>query len=290
MTAQRFTVEMVRDAVAQVATELQDRFAVRFVVLFGSVATGEGGPMSDVDLAVFIDPQRPRDLEVELAIGVLLTNALQTDDVDVIILNDANPALKFNAVRKGILLLCIDEGEHEDFVIRAASEFYDYKEFLDRQYEFAKSFLRAYPKMSDAELQARVVMLTEALGRLNNLRHYSKKDFLGDFRNSDAALRNLQIVIEALTDIANYLLKRRGTEIPTTRAMTFERLCDLGLLDESLRDKLVQMARFRNLIVHGYAFIDFLGVYEILQTEVDLLGDVADELIHSIGSFAGSSK
>lgn len=61
--------------------------------------------------------------------------------------------------------------------------------------------------MSDVELQARIVHLTEALTRLEKLQQYSKEEFLSDFRTSDAALRNFQIAIEALTDIANYLLK-----------------------------------------------------------------------------------
>ncbi len=84
--------------------------------------------------------------------------------------------------------------------------------------------------MSDAELQVRMLRLTEALKRFKQLRHYSKKEFLSDFRNSDATLHNLQNTIGALTDIANYLLKRMGAEIPTTRAMIFERLCDLEFL------------------------------------------------------------
>ncbi len=141
MSASRFTIEAVRDAVERVAEELQRRFGIRFVLLFGSLATGDGGPVSDVDLAFFINPKLPHDLDTELGIGVLLSKALQTDDVDVVILNNANPVLKFNAVQKGVLLFCVDEGEYEDFVIRTASEFYDYQEFLDQQYEDVKRSL-----------------------------------------------------------------------------------------------------------------------------------------------------
>ena len=98
--------------------------------------------------------------------------------------------------------------------------------------------------MSDVEFQARIVHLTAALTRLEKLQQYSQEEFLSDFRTSDAALLNFQIAIETLTSIANYLLKRISREIPATRAMIFERLCDLGILDESLRSKLDQMTCF----------------------------------------------
>ncbi|MHA1770016.1 MAG: type VII toxin-antitoxin system MntA family adenylyltransferase antitoxin [Candidatus Thorarchaeota archaeon] len=141
MTTQQFTVETVREAVAQVAEELHQRFGVRFILLFGSAAAGESGPLSDVDLAVYMNPQRPRHFDVELTIGSLLTKALQTDDVDVIFLNDVIPPVKFNAIQRGVLLFCVDKGEYEDFCVRAASDFYDYQEFIDKQYESAKEFL-----------------------------------------------------------------------------------------------------------------------------------------------------
>ena len=139
-----FTKEEIQTAVAEVAEELHRRYSVRFILLFGSVSTGKTSPLSDVDLGVFLDPDAPRGLDVELAIGSMLERALDTDELDVVILNDASPALKFNAMRGGTLRFCVDEGEYEDFCIRTASEFYDYSEFLDRQFKTAKEYLRRW--------------------------------------------------------------------------------------------------------------------------------------------------
>ncbi len=135
--------------------------------------------------------------------------------------------------------------------------------------------------MSDTELKSRVLVLVESLRRLQQLKGYSEQEFLADFKISDAALRNLQISIEALTDIANYLLKRAGIEIPTTRTRVFEKLCESGILDDSLRDKLVQMARFRDLLVHGYAAIDLRRVHKILREETPFLESAAETLMES---------
>ena len=133
--------------------------------------------------------------------------------------------------------------------------------------------------MSDAELRSRVLMLLSSIKKLQQLATYSKQEFLADFKISDAVLRNLQISIEALIDIGNYILKRIGREIPMTRAEVFERLCEAGILDSSRQNHLVQIARFRNLLVHGHVAINLERVYQILQEEIGFIETVANQLV-----------
>jgi uncharacterized protein YutE (UPF0331/DUF86 family) len=139
--------------------------------------------------------------------------------------------------------------------------------------------------MSDSELKSRVIYLHDALRKLSDLRKTTRKEFLGDYRISDAALRNLQLVIESLTDIGNYILKRGGHKVPETRVEVFELLCRNAYLDPQLEQNLVLMSRFRNLLVHGYAAIDLAQVYIILQSRFDLLKQVATKLIEVTESF-----
>jgi len=139
--------------------------------------------------------------------------------------------------------------------------------------------------MSDSELKSRVIYLHDALRKLSDLRKTTRKEFLSDYRISDAALRNLQLVIESLTDIGNYILKRGGHKIPETRVEVFELLCRNAYLDPQLEQNLVLMSRFRNLLVHGYAAIDLAQVYTILQSRFDLLKQVATKLIEVSESF-----
>ncbi len=141
MPGHHITKDAVREAVSRVADILQRQHSVRFILLFGSVVTGNDGPLSDIDLGIYVNPSAPRGLDEELAIGSILAKALGSDDVDVVILNDANPGLKFDAMRSGVVLFCVDEGEYEDFCVRSAAQFYDWSEFLDRQYEAATKYL-----------------------------------------------------------------------------------------------------------------------------------------------------
>jgi predicted nucleotidyltransferase len=113
--------------------------SLHFALLIGSVATGSAGPLSDIDIAVYLDPELDREGMVSdiLRIGVELEKKLRTENVDVVNLNEASPSMKFNAVKTGIEILVRDEGEYEDFVIRALSEYYDHLEFLEQQYRYA---------------------------------------------------------------------------------------------------------------------------------------------------------
>jgi uncharacterized protein YutE (UPF0331/DUF86 family) len=139
--------------------------------------------------------------------------------------------------------------------------------------------------MSNSELKSRVIYLHEALRKLSELRKTTRKEFLSDYKISDATLRNLQLVIESLTDIGNYILKRGGQKIPETRVEVFEILCRNAYLDPQLEQDLVIMSRFRNLLVHGYAAIDLAQVYSILQSRFDLLKQVATRLIEVSETF-----
>ncbi|MHA1858695.1 MAG: type VII toxin-antitoxin system MntA family adenylyltransferase antitoxin, partial [Candidatus Thorarchaeota archaeon] len=140
MVASARNAAWVVEKVRGIADTLRTRYGVRFAVLFGSLATGDAGPNSDVDIGVYLDKGRDIDLNVELEIGVLLEKVLEREDVDLVILNHANPALVFQAVNRGLLIFCVDEGEYEDYCVRAAAVFYDYQEFLSRQFDVAREF------------------------------------------------------------------------------------------------------------------------------------------------------
>lgn len=89
---------------------------------FGSAQGGvvrEGG---DVDTAVLTTT--PLSFDEQLALLGQLQAALQTDDIDLVILNDANPILRFEAV-SGKRLFCRDLSVVASFVSLTAREYED---------------------------------------------------------------------------------------------------------------------------------------------------------------------
>jgi predicted nucleotidyltransferase len=69
--------------------------------VFGSMAAGRTTPLSDVDIGVWLDPtlSSSQRLNAQLRLIADAATALHTDEVDVVILNDAPPLLQHRAMR-----------------------------------------------------------------------------------------------------------------------------------------------------------------------------------------------
>jgi predicted nucleotidyltransferase len=112
------------------------------VFLFGSQVDGYATPRSDVDLAVLLS--EPLALPNRLALEVDLCQALDREDLDVILLNDASISLRFRAIR-GQLLYERTPAQVADFIQRAMLDFYDFQHVLKTyEREFAKSLEQDY--------------------------------------------------------------------------------------------------------------------------------------------------
>lgn len=100
--------------------------------LFGSTARGQDHTLSDVDVALLFrdglsDADRfARTLEIGGALEVALRRP-----VDVVALNRAPPALCFQVLRHGRLLLERDRTARCLFVMHALNRYYDAKPYLD---------------------------------------------------------------------------------------------------------------------------------------------------------------
>lgn len=83
-----------------------DRDHVVAAMLFGSQASGRAGPLSDVDIAVWLDPhlagEQRSALRTELSLAAV--EALGTDEIDVVVLNQAPPLLRHRALKGGLRL------------------------------------------------------------------------------------------------------------------------------------------------------------------------------------------
>jgi uncharacterized protein YutE (UPF0331/DUF86 family) len=139
--------------------------------------------------------------------------------------------------------------------------------------------------MSNAEFKDRVLHLQEALRKLSELKDQSLDSVREQYTIRDTILYNLQITIEALTDIGNYILRREKHQIPRTRGGVFELLCRSGILEGIDEDELKAMARFRNKLVHGYQELDIAIVYNILQNRYDFFRMIAVQLIEKFDEF-----
>ena len=114
-------------------------------------------------------------------------------------------------------------------------------------------------------LRGEVDYLKSERGNVRSFQQYVK-----DIRLRKAVERSLQVAIEAWLDIGRRLIALEGFRYPEDNRDVFQVLGEEGVVPHELLPALLDMARFRNLIVHDYARIDDAKVYAILKKR---LGD-----------------
>ena len=111
---------------------------VKLAYLFGSVAEGKEGKLSDVDLAVFLDESvsKPEQFNLQLKLMSEITSILKTDKVDLVIMNDAPLLLNYNIIKHGKIL----KGDKETKIKVESgilSDYLDMKYYIDRHTNLA---------------------------------------------------------------------------------------------------------------------------------------------------------
>lgn len=80
---------------------------IKLAYIFGSRVSGEVGPLSDYDFALYLNPKfdKIKMFDVRIETMIEIGRILKTDKVDVVILNTAEaPELKYNIIKDGELI------------------------------------------------------------------------------------------------------------------------------------------------------------------------------------------
>jgi hypothetical protein len=122
-------------AFAPVLEILEHDPRVRLVYAFGSHARNEAQPHSDLDVAVLLD--RKLSWHEESALRAKLMGS--APKVDLVILNDAPPVLRYEIVSDGSCLLARDADEQAEFEVTSLSRFQDFQAVRRLQQEYLRA-------------------------------------------------------------------------------------------------------------------------------------------------------
>lgn len=112
----------------------QNDECVELAYLFGSVAEGKEGPLSDIDVGVYLSSgftKVQRDKK-RLELIASLTTLTKNDRVDLLVLNDTPPVLSFEIIRPNFLIFERDSSMKVDVEQRIMSTYLDWKYYEDR--------------------------------------------------------------------------------------------------------------------------------------------------------------
>lgn len=105
---------------------------VHLAYLFGSQAEGNVGPFSDYDVAILTDPAVDAPC-LQAEVRHRLSQALETERVDVVLLNRAPIELAYAVIARGRLLFERDRATRVEFEADVLSRYGDYLPVLRAQ-------------------------------------------------------------------------------------------------------------------------------------------------------------
>ena len=123
--------------------------------------------------------------------------------------------------------------------------------------------------VSIEKISQKFIQLENYLGLLKEISKESEEAFLKNQIIIGSAKYYLQVSIECCLDVANHIIASERLRAPNDYADSFTVLEEKGIFHQQLGQRLRQMAKFRNRLVHLYGEIDDKYLYEFLKTDVE---------------------
>jgi len=133
--------------------------------------------------------------------------------------------------------------------------------------------------MVDSEKIARYIgQLKLYLNQISELKEVNKRDFISNWRVHDLAERKLHQAIEAFLSIGEMLISEFNFRKPDSYADIPRILEENGVIPSELSERLIDLAKLRNVLVQEYINLDHERVYERMQKDTLTIEEFIDHV------------
>ncbi len=242
---------------------------VNAAYLTGSLAgRATFGHLTDVDIAILLMEQIKSDqfLDYQLYFFSELARRLETDTIDVVILNQASLLLKLQVIKYGQILYCRDEKLRVAFETKAVMEYLDFKRMDEIQNQALARRLQSATLPVDREgLRAQTKRLQGALERLRELSKVDQEAFVSDFKVYGLAERYLLLAIEACLQACNILVASLGLRRPEGYQDLLSAVATQGLIPRPMAYRLEVLVNLRDTLLYEPETLDHGLLYDHLK-------------------------
>ncbi|WP_097028619.1 type VII toxin-antitoxin system MntA family adenylyltransferase antitoxin [Clostridium peptidivorans] len=130
----------VKDILKNNLEKLINSYEIKLIYIFGSYAKGTNGKDSDLDIAIFLEDNY-NALDKLALIGEFI-DIFKRNDIDLVILNNANSVLKHQVIKYGKLVYMENEDIKVNFEVRVLKEYMDMEPFRRTQMKYIKEWAK----------------------------------------------------------------------------------------------------------------------------------------------------
>jgi uncharacterized protein YutE (UPF0331/DUF86 family) len=208
-----------------------------------------------------------------------LSKALETSDLDVVILNNASLLQRAQVINTWSLLFQRDQRRRVQFAARTTMEYLEFKKYDELQSNALAERVRGERFAVDEEyVRTRLVRLREYLGLLQDLKGVDRVKFKGDPKLYGLAQWYLQQAVELTFGTGAYLIAALALPQPEAYHDILDAIAAHGIIDRQLAYRLEHLANLRNLLAYDREQTDIDEVYGHMQTRLDDLAAFADQI------------
>jgi len=128
-------------------------------------------------------------------------------------------------------------------------------------------------------IEAKLRIIEEKLFEIESWQITSIQQLQHNSMLRNATERALQVAVDAIIDVCEYILALEGISAPDTSANVVKKLIEIGIISDST--EYIDMIRFRNFIVHRYEKIDLEIIYAIVSKKLPVFRNFIHEIRNS---------
>ena len=213
-----------------------------------------------------------------------LSKALETNDLDVVILNQASLLQRAQVIRTWSLLFQRDHKRRVQFEARSTMEYLEFKKYDELQSKALAERVRGERFAIDEEYaRARLVRLREYVVLLQDLQQIDRTKFRADPKLYGLAQWYLQQAVELLFGTGAYLVSALALPKPEAYHDILDAIAAHGIIEHALAYRLEHLANLRNLLAYDREQTDIDEVYGHMQTRLTDLAAFADQVDSFLG-------
>jgi uncharacterized protein YutE (UPF0331/DUF86 family)/predicted nucleotidyltransferase len=246
--------------------------SVILAFLFGSQAKNLAKKISDWDIGVYFQPKEYLELETEIeeypgekGMWSDLVDILETDDVDLVVLNRAKASVVYPALREGFPLVIKDKRLYFNLLCKSSYEAIDWWDFVEKYFKIKEKAKSLTPEIK-AEIKERLVFLEEQLRDIERFKKLSWEKYQKDRNERRNVERWVENLVLPCIDIAQIILAAKKREIPQGYKEILKVFLALELNFPSKEVEIFsEFAKLRNIVAHQYLDIKWQKIKKFIK-------------------------